>query len=342
MKTATPSRKALYGISSVLVGLWAFKKVNEISGPSFEPILAACTNPELSTMRDFVQKSGYHEYEPKVGFGIFNVLVCLITQFLLELRNTYPEGLLVWSGVLLAALPFGVMSIYESGRGGVKKFSPIRYPIIIGLLAQLFGISVVFPLIWVPGYIWGFGNGPVSYYRFKWIVPLLIPGWLLTFIVFTAGTSSYTWTVAAGILGGPGVTLAGAVLWLDKVPPLTIENAQRTKKRIEFISKAVAMFGAIVHWVLLWIAIRTYDSFGDFYIRVWAESNASVKFMVIDTLVLYASVLLWIAFHDEMMAIKAFRMTPLIGFGAAPLLLLPTIEEIKTESIEFETPKKYE
>ena len=54
---------------------------------------------------DFAQKTGYHSYEPMLGLGAFKLLVCLITQFLLELRETYPAGLLTWGGVVVVALP---------------------------------------------------------------------------------------------------------------------------------------------------------------------------------------------------------------------------------------------
>lgn len=137
-------RKIFFAAASVTLGAWAFKTVNEISGPAFEPILKVCSDSTIPADA-FAAQTGYHAYEPRVGLGAFNVLVCLITQFLLELRQTYPAGLLTWGGVVIVSLPFVVLATLEAGRQGAK--GPIRYPLIFGLLYQLFGISVVVPLL---------------------------------------------------------------------------------------------------------------------------------------------------------------------------------------------------
>ena len=55
-------------------------------------------DPEIKSVSEFASKTPYHEYEPKAGLGIFTIFTCLGTQFLLELRNTYPVGLLTWGG----------------------------------------------------------------------------------------------------------------------------------------------------------------------------------------------------------------------------------------------------
>ena len=83
---SSPKRKAAFAGASILLGLVAFKKVNEVSGPAFEPILEVCTDTTIAP-EEFAAKTGYHEYDAAVGFKVFNVLVCLITQFLFELRN---------------------------------------------------------------------------------------------------------------------------------------------------------------------------------------------------------------------------------------------------------------
>ena len=93
------------------MGAWTFIKVNEISGPAFEPILEACKLPMIE-----FEETEYHAYDPNVGLGVFNILVCLITQLLLEARETYPEGFLVWGALIVTALPFGCMSHIEAGR----------------------------------------------------------------------------------------------------------------------------------------------------------------------------------------------------------------------------------
>lgn len=79
-------------------------KLNEFTGPTFDPIVKACTDSSIP-IEEFVAKTGYQIYDPKVGLGVFNFLVCLITQFLLELRGTYPAGLLPWVAVIIVSLP---------------------------------------------------------------------------------------------------------------------------------------------------------------------------------------------------------------------------------------------
>jgi len=338
--TATTAKKALYGITSFILGAWTFKKVNEISGPSFAPVIDACTNPDFTTMQEFVEETGYHEYEPALGLGVFKLLVCLITQFIFELRNTYPEGMLVWVGVMLSAMPSTLMIVMESGRRGVSKYSPIRYPILIGLLCQLFGVSVIVPLLWVPGYVWGCGYGPASNYRLNATPSQFVPAMVLTFIVFTADISSNLWTYAAGMLGGPILALSSFIFWIDEVPPLTTENLQYTANKIKSISKTVAFMGTIIWWYLICIAVQEYNSVEELYNRMWFESNSSVQFMVIDTLILYVAVVMWIAFHDEIMAIKAILLTPLLGFGGAPLVFFGAIEEMRAKNIDYAASKK--
>lgn len=131
------ARQFFFASASFLLGVWAFIKVNSISGPAFEPIVAACTNPDIST-EDFATKTGYHYYEPKLGLGAFNVLVCLITQFLLELRETPPAGFLVWGGVICVSLPITIANTVVPGRKGTR--GPVNYPTVFGLLVQLLGL----------------------------------------------------------------------------------------------------------------------------------------------------------------------------------------------------------
>ena len=98
----------------------------------------------------------------------------------------------------------------EAGRAGAK--GPIRYPIVMGILHQLLGMSVSIPLLWVPAYISGRGNGPVSVKRVYASVPMAILSYLLSAVVFAADTDSYMWKLAAGILGGPSLAIASGFL----------------------------------------------------------------------------------------------------------------------------------
>jgi len=318
-------------VVSVVLGAVTFKAVNDVSGPSFQPIVAACTDTtSFATMADFVERTGYHSYEPYVGLGVFNFLVCLITQFLLELRTTFPEGLLVWGGIMTVAMTYSVMAGIEGGRSNVK--GPIRYPMIIGLFGQLFGISVIVPLIWVPSYIYGGGVGPVPPMRSYLSVIMTIPNIVLAMIVFMANTDDYIWTVSAGILGGPLLVMSGALFWF--IPPIIAsaddeqvvvpskEHYEECTKATQTAYRVSAGIAFIGYYFLVYIAYSTYGMNGSkVWNAVWTDANSSVAFMTIDTLVLYLSILSYIAYKDLDAAKKAFLLTPLVGPGAASLVL---------------------
>ena len=323
-------RQIVYALSSFLLGIWTFVKVSAISGPVFEPIIAACTNPDIS-VDDFASKTGYHAYEPMVGFKVFNVLVCLITQFLLELRQTYPAGILTWGGIMVVALPTTVITIHEAGRSGA--WGLIRYPIITGLLSQLLGVSVIFPLIWIPSYIFGEGTrgGSLTNYRIVCSALLSLPAIILTAIVFSAPTDSYLWTICAGILGGPILALSSAILWKDASSslPATAQNIKRSSRATKNVY-TLLMFVGFVGW-LVWVAIfyKSYGtSMGDLWNDIWIDATGAVAFMTIDTGVLYIGLLIFIAYRgSELKALKALLLTPVLGPATACCLVLKEFED---------------
>lgn len=335
------TKKLLYGIASFLLGIWTFQKVNAISGPAFEPIIEACMNPDIP-LEEFASQTGYHIYEPKVGLGVFNLLVCLITQFLLELRQTHPAGLFVWCSTILASTPVGLVGTIEAGRKDSKRFALVRYPVMFGLTAQLFGISVMFPLLWVPSYIFGQGTAavPLSAFRLKALIPALMPGFILTLLAFTADTESYLWTVASGMLGGPIVALSSCIFWMDQCPPSTKENGRVTVDGIKTALKYLIPFAALVWYVLLFINLGYYGSFGALWNGIWTSAGPSVRFMTIDAGILFAAVVFWVAYHDIKLAVKAAMFSLVVGPGAGPLMVVGDIEEMKLACVEFDMKKK--
>ncbi len=339
MTNTSPSttRKVAYALTLFLLGVWTFIKTNAVSGPAFEPIIEACTNPDFANPEEFASKTGYHIYEPKVGLGIFNFLVCLITQFLLELRQTYPAGLLTWGSIIVVTLPANVLLSFEPGRIDAKKWNPISFPIIIGLFFQLIGVSVAFPLLWAPSYVFGSGmNGPVSSLRANLAVAQVLPGIVLTMIAFAANIDSYLWTVSVGILGGPLLVMSGVLNWFDVLPPITKESVANGKKVVRR-SINILMTVSIAFWYsLVFIAFQTYDSFGSLWKDIWTDANASVAFMTIDAGILYVAIMISIAFQSEAKALKGLLLTPLLGPGAAPLKVLKELEMTKLANVDFE------
>jgi hypothetical protein len=322
------TRKLIFAIPSFCLGAWAFYKVNQISGPAFEPILAACTNPDIS-VDDFAHKTGYHSYEPKLGLGAFEVLVCLITQFLLELRETYPAGIITWGGVVVVSLPLTLINLVVAGRKGSK--GPVRYPVLFGLLFQLLGVSVIYPMLWVPSYIFSESKlgVPTTPLRIGYATLLTLPTTILTFLVFYADTDSRLWTNSAGILGGPLLAMSGLALWMDESSALDT-SPQNIAKSCKLMRKCYTLLGGIsflLYACLAVVSFRSYQNLNDLWKDVWVEAGSSVAFMTIDTLVLYLGVLIFIAYHSELKAIKAFTLTPFVGPGTACCVVMSELEE---------------
>lgn len=342
------TRQIAYGLTSFLLGVWAFVTVNAISGPAFEPIIAACSNPDIP-IDEFAAKTGYHEYEPRVGLKAFNLLVCLITQFLLELRETPPAGVLVWAGVTVVALPCSAISIVEAGRAGAR--GPIRYPVIMGFLYQLLGISVIFPMVWVPAFVFGEGKrgSPVTFFRVVIAALCSIPGTVLTFIVFLAPTESRLWTTGAGILGGPILPLIGLMLFTDKSSQLTAteENAKASSRAIQTVYKLLTPIGFVGWCVMVGIAYASYGTaIGDLWRDIWVEAGPCVAFMTIDTGILYVALVIFVAYRsDEFKAAKALLLTPVLGPATALLMVLMEVEnetEYDFDSQQADEQKKDE
>ncbi len=257
------------------------------------------------------------------------------------MNQTFPAGVVTWGGVIIVAQTTCVVGNVEAGRKGARGL--IRYSISFGLLSQLFGISVVFPMLWVPAYILGRGSGPISKRRIDALIPLLLPSNILTLVAFGVNTDSYMWTLGAGILGGPALPLCFGVLWTD-LPPAN-PNKETIQASIASVKKAytiAAIIGGVGYHLLIHIVYRAYASegiegfgtmLGRLWSEIWTDANASVAFMTIDTGVLYLGVLLLVAYQDTGKALKATVLTPLFGPAAASLVLAE-LEEARYENEE--------
>lgn len=339
MAANSSARKAAFAAASVALGLWAFKTINAVSGPAFEPILAVCGDASISAA-EFPDKTGYHAYDARMGLGAFRVLVCLITQFLQELRGAHPAGMIAWVGLMIVGMPLAVFSTLEGGRAGAR--GPIRYPIVLGLLYQLLGISVVFPLVWVPAFVYGAGTGPASVRRARLSIPLCLPGILLTAVVFTADPAGATWTSCAGALGGPMLAVFPAVLWGD-APPARDASVSSRKVRAEAGAsayRATIPFSLAGYYALVKAAHSAYGTdLSALWAAVWTDASASVAFMTVDALVLYGAVCWYIAYRSEMGAAKAIALTPFLGPGAACSLVLADME-LQQAALDSKSEKK--
>jgi hypothetical protein len=268
---------------------------------------------------------------------VFNFLVCLITQFLLELRTTHPAGLLTWGGVIVVSLPLVLLGTLSAGRRGAR--GPVKYPTVMGLLSQLFGISVIFPLIGNPSHIYSLGGPgvPVTDARIWGGLISASPGVILSFVVFhAASTESYAWTASAGFLGGPLLAMMGLALWTDKSITMEAspENIARSYGSIRRAYSILAFVCLVFWFCLVYVAHQSYGfNFNELWRDVWTEAGPSVAFMTVDTGVLYLGALLNIAYQSEWRAIKALAMTPIIGPGAACCMALNDIEKAAANAL---------
>ena len=317
------------GVSFAL-GVSAFVKTQQVSSPKFEPIFETCS--KIAYDVDFGEITGYHAYEPKLGLGFMAPFVCLITQFLFELVQTHPSGLLVLLFVNMMAVPVAVLVTVEAGRGGARGM--IRYPTIFYLLCQVFGISVAFPALWIPSYCFGGGNGAVAVTRAVSSVLIALPPVILTFLLFCwLDTETYAWTFCAGVLGGPAVSLTGTLLW--GVGPPESSSDEIVKKSTEAVAKAFAAAGGLAYigWVYFCYVVWTaygFD-FSSLWKDLWTEANPSVAFMTIDAGVFWVSLIVFVAMRSGVSrAAETLALSPLFGPGAAFALVMSGLEAERT------------
>ena len=166
--------------------------------------------------------------------------------------------------------------------------------------------------------------------------PSLIPAIILTWIVFTASTDSYLWTLCAGILGGPILALSGLVLFFDKSSTIepTKENVERSSKLIGTVYYILTPVGAFFWWCLMNVTYQMYGlSLSSVWNDLWVNAGPSVAFMTIDTGVLYLGVILYIAYHNEIKALKALALTPVVGPGASCCFVMKELESEAAASL---------
>ena len=185
------------------------------------------------------------------------------------------------------------------------------------------------PLVWLPSYIYGRGNGAVSLARAYSTVPMIIPSLLLSIICFTADTAGSLWTTSAGILGGPALPLLAAVMWADTVPSNSSkDDLLKGSKAASRTYLTTVAIGLVAHYVLFYTAVSTYGfSLSALWGAIWTNGNGSTRFLTMDTIVLWLGVSLHIFYQDATSGLKAFLLSPIMGPGAACSFVLAGLEE---------------
>lgn len=296
-----------------------------------EPILKSCSGDDAAA--DDIELV---PYEARLG-GAF---VCLITQFIYTLRQSSPAGFITWTTTILIAIPLGLLTAIEAGRSGAK--GPVRYPTVIGLLAQFLGISVSFPVVWLPSYLLlgGSRTGAVPALRPYAAVYLMPPSVVLTYLIFNLDTSTYPWTLSAGLLGGPPLAMVTLLLWRLKPKPAEAVTPRDVSRGAVASANCylIASFVAFCMWVTVLKEILTeyglsLDAMKD---GMWYSANGAVRFMVIDAGVLFASALCYVASVDPVDAVASALISPVIGPGASLGLMLWGHERLREGKIKAE------
>ena len=329
------AREYVCAALGVVIGVSCFVITNRVTKEWMDPLVAACLTGEYATPTDRILSEHIVPYEPRLGGGF----VCLITQFLEALVSNYPGGILTWGSVILVSGPFSVVAGVEAGRVG--SHGPIRYSILMGMLAQLLGVCVVMPAVWIPSYIL-FGsrcNDSDGLFLFHpqrpWhaVYTFIIPT-LLTFGLFWWEPSSSTaWKQCAGLLGGPALAFLPLVYYWSPTPSskeMQPTDAERAKVSYRNALKVVG-FLSFVGWIgLVYIAVSAYG----FHILtaimngLWTNAHPAVKFMTVDTIGFFLATMIYAYLQSPLAMWRMAKLVPLLGPGAA----FSYIMVIQTES----------
>jgi hypothetical protein len=325
----------ILAVASLAAGIWAFVTTQAATKEHFEPILAACTSGNF-------EESGYHRYDKRVGLVAFDFLACLITQFMVDLATMVPMGILTWGTTTLAAIPATMLMMLEANRKNNSGL--LRWPVLVSLLGQLFGIAVIFPAVWVPSYVFfaGKSDGAVNGTLAQSLIVFVLPFIILTVAVFTLDIQSDAWTTCAGILGGPMICFFGFAPTLLKAPenptPQQMSKAARSSAVSFGIGGLVSTGGWFYMLSLVYLHYGT--DFSTLVESIWTNAHPSIKFMTVDATILWLGLILHIATRKLSSAAEAVALTPIFGPGGACCMALASLESDRAVAVSGKGSKK--
>jgi len=307
------------------VGIFCMLQTQASTSAWMDPLVSACTEGNESHVERMMKHDDLVPYSPELGGGF----VCIITQFLHALQDSFPGGCLTWGGVMLVSFPFSVIGAVEAGRVGAK--GPVRYSVVVGLLAQFLGVCVVMPALWIPSYVFGGSrDGPFHPNRPMAAVYTSIPLNLLAIGIFVLNPSSALWRNCAGILGGPLLAFLPLAYYLSPTPTSVQDMKLNTEAAKATYARAFQCMGALslVGWiVLVYIAWSVYGLDLEALTNgLWFEAHPAVKFMTVDTTGFFVATLLYAYLQSPGMLAKSLLLTPLVGPGAALSFVMMQVE----------------
>jgi len=132
---------------------------------------------------------------------------------------------------------------------------------------------------------------------------------------------------------------SGALLWPVTPIAITESSSSSSLQLLEKCSKATQnayhLSAAIAFGGYLFLVSVAYSKYGtnlfDLWDAIWTNANASVAFMTVDMIVLYVSILSYIAYQSVSKVFKAVLLTPFVGPAAASLVLA----ELEQEQVQY-------
>jgi hypothetical protein len=322
-------RQIIFTLLGLGLGLFAFWQTQLIlQDESVQEIGKACEAESASAStghrsEEFLET--YHDYEPYLG-GNF---VCILTQFLHKLVQTWPAGFITWVATFCTFLPGIVLVVVEAGRNGAV--GPLRFPSLILLLGQFFGISVAFPAVWIPAFIWGRNasgtfQGALSVRRAIAARFLILPAFVATVLAFASSPDSYLWTITVGILGGPLLALFPLACWFMDPPPNDKATSRMTYSVITSYSIAGSLSFLLWAAVVATIVLNYRLDYQSLVKDCWTDAHGFVRFMTIDAIVLYLGMLAYVGYVRTSAVAETLLQTVFFGPGAALAATMATLE----------------
>jgi hypothetical protein len=311
---------------SVVLGAFTYLKTHESFSSEWT---AACSNSDNLEIEQWLQENpGLVRYQDAYEFGAFNGLVCKQTQLMNKLNDTNASAL---SCIIMAtvAVPLLMAILLEAGRKDAGL--PLRIPLAMWLMAQNFGLSVVFPLVWLPLYCFFRGTaGSIHSFRIYATLPMAIPVLILTVLVFFLDPSTPLWSHCAALLGGPAICGSSIILSVFPDPELVHDNETK-KQGIASRRLSAMMYGiaglaslALWLWMLFLMVIPTYgwSSISAVYGEVWVHAPTKLRCKTLEALALWISGLLYVGFQSKRAAFEAVGLSALFGPGAGLCMAL--------------------
>jgi hypothetical protein len=321
--------KVIVSALSVILGAHTFLKTQDNLSPEWT---AACSNSDNLEIEQWLQENpGLVRYQDAYEFQAFHGLVCKQTQLMHELNDTNASAL---SCIIMAtiAVPLLMAILLEAGRKDAG--APLRIPLAMWLMAQNFGLSVVFPLVWLPLYCFTRGTaGSIHSFRIYATLPMAIPALILTVLVFYLDPSTPLWSHFAALLAGPAICGSAIILSLFPDPELGNDNEAKkqgiTSRRLTAIVYGIAGLAslAIWLWMLFLMVIPTYgwSSISGVYGEVWVDAPTKLRCKTFEALALWISGLLYVGFQSKQAAFEVVGLSALFGPGAGLCMALAVV-----------------